>query len=94
MKDIDEGYTGEAILHVVYYGVDITLVYFWAIWSCFFGRPVFFRPSGFLFIWLSGFGHMFIIFCLKRVMKVQILVSRVEQKNGSGAASGLQANFT
>ena len=42
MKDIDEGYTGEAILHVVYYGVDITLVYFSAKWSCFFSAIQFF----------------------------------------------------
>ena len=55
MKDIDEGYTGEAILHVVYYGVDITLVYFSAVWSCFFWRSSFFsavRFSIYLAVWI------------------------------------------
>ena len=52
------------ILYVVYYRVDITLVYFSAVWSCFFsavqfffGRPVFFWPSSFFLAVQFFFGR-------------------------------------
>ena len=42
------------ILHVVIYRVDITLVYYSAVWSDYLWR--YGQKFGFLFIWPSGFG--------------------------------------